>query len=59
VLVLHAAWRDWSAAGSPGAPNSAPPSSLGKKTTILEARLEGPHASSEADQRSRKEGEMR
>ena len=26
ALMLHAAWRDWSAAGSPGAPNSAPPS---------------------------------
>jgi hypothetical protein len=30
ALMLHAAWRDWSAAGSPGAPNSASPSpSLG------------------------------
>lgn len=29
ALMLHAAWRDWSAAGSPGAPNSAP-SSLGR-----------------------------
>jgi len=26
ALMLHSAWRDWSAAGSPGAPNSAPPS---------------------------------
>jgi len=30
ALMLHAAWRDWSEAGSPGAPNSAPPS-LGRK----------------------------
>jgi len=30
ALMLHAAWRDWSAAGSPGAPNAAPPS-LGMK----------------------------
>ena len=26
VLMLHAAWRDWSSAGCPGAPKSAPPS---------------------------------
>jgi hypothetical protein len=26
VLMLHAAWRDWSVAGSPGAHNSAPSS---------------------------------
>ena len=29
ALMLHAAWRDWSAAGSPGAPDSAP-ASLGR-----------------------------